>query len=101
MTKAPNFMEYFGFFFFTAVVFGFSIERSRQFWKRKLFWAIIGLFLLLHCAILLAILRHTGEIRGSKWPYFAGEIFVILRVIKVVMQHPMNKPLSPWKSDWH
>jgi hypothetical protein len=86
----PFIMKWFGFFLFTAGVFGFLIEKTRPFWKAKLFWAWAGLLLILHCGVLEAVLLHGGEFRKIFWAFVVEMIFLI-HATRLVFRHNTNR----------
>ena len=73
-----KFMKWLFFSFYTLFVFGYVIEQSRALWKLRSFWLLLGLFLLLHCIVLAAILAHTQHLKAISWvPGFVEVVFLL------------------------
>ena len=94
-----KFMKVGFFVFYTCVVFGFVIEQSRKLWKMHSFWLLTGLFLLVHCIALAAILAHTQHPKAISWVPGFVEILVLLRSVQWLIpptpSPPQAAPESP------
>ena len=75
-------MKWAFFFFYTPVVFGFVVEQSRELWKLRSFWLLLGMFLLLHCIVLTVILSSKQHLQAVSFLPGFIEILFLVRVTR-------------------
>ena len=92
-TPMEPFMKWFGFVTFTALIFGISLEHSRQHWKKKSFQIMMTLLLIAHCAVLVAFRNHidTHVARASVLVPIAMCEVLFLRVCTNILFHAARK----------
>jgi hypothetical protein len=85
-------LNWFGYVGFTALVFGFLIENNRSLWKQKRFWQLFGLFLVVHCIVLAAVLLRTGVFGKTWWIDFTAEMVVLNRLSNFLIGRHNQEP---------
>lgn len=63
---------------FTAVLFGYFVSESRQFFRERRFWTMTAIFLVLHLAAFTILLTHVEEWRLMWFTGMAFEYPVLL-----------------------
>ena len=62
-----KFMSWFGFAFFTLLLFGQFILKSKRVWERRSFWLVTVFFLLVHVTTFTKLLHAGRQISGGEW----------------------------------
>ncbi len=75
----------------TALTFGYPVAELRPLWRRRGFWAALGVMLAAHAVIFIGVLRHVRQ-----WPliYFVPVSFVEYAAILTVIDRLAYK----WES---
>lgn len=63
------FMHWFGFVFFTFLIFGQLIAKSRFMWKEQSFWVLTSVLLAAHLAVFVDLSRTKYEISEVDWVF--------------------------------
>lgn len=61
-----SFMRWFGLVGSTVVIYCFIISQEKHLWAKKSFWALMGLFFVVHCAVYAYLATTKVNLSGFK-----------------------------------
>lgn len=61
-TRGELNLKWVGLVVITPITFGYAIRDTKEFWKKRLYWLVTGLLLLVHLAVYIPVLRDVDQV---------------------------------------